>query len=114
MKAILLAGFVLVVVAEPRAHALPSAQAVVGNCAIAAPWSASYSGEINSITYNANGEASKFVVGGPPPKDFEVGSPNEKLTKLLQRLLDNDTKVVVVDEDANGKFDGKDTIKEEG
>ncbi|MCA3010248.1 MAG: hypothetical protein INH34_17885 [Phycisphaerales bacterium] len=69
---------------------------------------------INSITYNAKGEASKFVVGGPPPKEFEVGSPNEKLTNLLKRLMDKDTKVVVVDEDANGKFDNKDTIKEEG
>jgi hypothetical protein len=73
-----------------------------------------FSGEINSITYNTNGEASKFVVGGPPPKEFEVGSPNEKLTNLLKRLMDKDTKVVVVDEDANGKFDNKDTIKEEG
>jgi len=73
-----------------------------------------FSGEINSITYNAKGEASKFVVGGPPSKEFEVGSPNKELTNLLKRLMDKDTKVVVVDEDANGKFDNKDTIKEEG
>lgn len=113
MKAMILASFVLLLVAEPRAHALPSAPALVDNCVTAAPWSV-YSGEINSITYNASGEASKFVVGGPPPKTLEVGSPNEKLTKLLQRLLDNDTKVVVVDDNANDKFDENDTITEEG
>jgi hypothetical protein len=73
-----------------------------------------YTGEINSISYNAAGEACAFVVGGPPPKELEIGKPSASLTKLLQRLLDNDTKVEVEDKDANDKFDGDDTIKEQG
>jgi DNA-directed RNA polymerase specialized sigma24 family protein len=83
-------------------------------CVSSLPSYTLYTGEVNAITYNASGEAVSFTLGPPANTKFDISAPNSTLTEQLQRFLDGDTTVTVDDKDADGKFNGDDTITEAG